>query len=629
MLTKEIVHLIYIYMLMKKFLFTVVFVPFMLFGQAPQGYYNGTENLSGYRLKTKLHEIISANTVTWHYGDLPGFYTETDVDHFYDYGPENDSVLLDIYSNNPAGTTAYHYTAGNLISSASAEGQGYNREHMMPQSTFNSNYPMYSDLFFVIPADARINQLRSNYPYGLGGSKNFYLFTNSSRISNNATPGSAYTGRVYEPHPEFRGDIARAMLYFAVRYQPKLGTFKFYNGSSPANDTNPLDGTDEKAYEDWFLNLMLQWHQQDPVSPFEIERNNKVYALQNNRNPFIDHPEWVSAIWTQTTSAAPEVPTMLQAEETGAHFVKLTWSASGSAPLGYSIYNNGTFIGKTSDNYYYADRLKPSTSYTFTVKAYNEQYAESAMSTPVTVATEATDVFAKDLQITKYIEGTGENKALEITNRTGHPVNLESYRLSIQMYNDPNYYFPAPYELEGTIQHNESIIILNPKATLSCNNSTDPKFRSAAPQLSFSGHQYLELRYQNQTVDAVGIKNVSNFETLADVSLYRKPQILEPSTSFDLAEWQAYPVDFCDGLGTLSTSGALVQNSRLQVYPNPANEVITLLNYDKTKETYLYDLSGKLLKVASKTTDRIKVKELPAGVYIIKNGSAQRKFIKK
>ena len=122
----------------------------------------------------------------------------------------------------------------------------------MPQSTFNSNYPMYSDLFYVFPTDARINQLRSNYPYGISSttpSLVYYNFTNTSKIGKNATPNSGYTGRVYEPIDEFKGDIARSLLYFAVRYEGKLNNFNFYNGTSAANDTNPVSYTHLDVYK--------------------------------------------------------------------------------------------------------------------------------------------------------------------------------------------------------------------------------------------------------------------------------------------------------------------------------------------------------------------------------------------
>ncbi|HAI81611.1 MAG TPA: endonuclease I, partial [Chryseobacterium sp.] len=329
---------------MKRILLLCFLLPALVFSQIPAGYYDGTSSLTGYALKTKLHEIISSKNINWHYGDLTEFYNKTDLDKYYDHDASNTTILLDIYSEIPNGPDVYEYTVANLTGSANAEGQGWNREHMMPQSTFNSNYPMYSDLFYVIPTDARINQLRSNYPYGIAKTTTapFYTFTNGSRISANGTPGSGYTGRVYEPIDEFKGDIARSLLYFAVRYEGKLGLFNYYNGTSAANDRSPLDGTEEKAFEDWYLAMLLQWHNQDPVSQREIDRNNEVYALQKNRNPFIDYPQWVNAIWNQTAnSLEPEAPTNLSITQTSAYFVNLSWTPSPDADvIGYKIYQN-------------------------------------------------------------------------------------------------------------------------------------------------------------------------------------------------------------------------------------------------------------------------------------------------
>jgi endonuclease I len=177
--------------MIKKYLLTLAILPVLAYAQAPAGYYSGTEGLSGYALKSKLHDIISKN-YNWHYDDLKTLYGQTDIDKYYDYDASNTTYLLDIYSNNPTGTTAYHYTLSNIISSANAEGLGWNREHMMPQSSFNSAYPMYSDLFFVVPTDARINQLRSNYPYGKAGSTVYYNFTNGSKQASNGTRCNLY-----------------------------------------------------------------------------------------------------------------------------------------------------------------------------------------------------------------------------------------------------------------------------------------------------------------------------------------------------------------------------------------------------------------------------------------------------
>ena len=624
---------------MKQFLFSVFFLPVLLFSQAPANYYEGVSGLNGYELKTKLHDIISNKTITWHYGDLPSFYALTDVDHFYDYDASNTTYLLDIYSNNPTGTTAYHYTKDNLISSAGAEGLGYNREHMMPQSSFNSNYPMYSDLFFVIPTDARINQLRSNYPYGIAGTTNYYTFTNGSKINKNATPNSGYTGRVYEPHPEFRGDIARSLLYYVVRYEGKLSSFNFFNGTSPANDTSPLDGSEEKAYEEWFLAMLLQWHNSDPVSTREIERNNRVYTIQKNRNPFVDHPEWVNSIWNQNpVVVVPEAPKNLSSSQTSAYFVNLNWSPStDSTILGYKIYQNGIPVGYAKSTNFIADHLTPSTLYQFAVKAYYKDYTESAESNLLSIHTLDQDVYSKDLMITKYLEGSGDNKAIEIINKTGHAVDLNKYRLSIQFYNNTynNYYFPAPYELEGIVENNQSFVILNPYSNFSCITNEQARFVSAAPQMTFNGSNYIELRYVSTTIDAIGIRGQNNFEMLGDVSLYRSSAVVEPTSTFNLSEWQSYPVDYCDNIGVLSAAEISAdKKDQIFLYPNPVlgtKLFVKGTQLETIQRATIRDFTGKQLlniKAPFKNGNVLEVGKLLPGVYILQLDHLSLKFIK-
>lgn len=625
---------------MKRILFLSFLIPFVGFSQAPAGYYNGTSALTGYALKSKLHDIISEKNINWHYGDLTAFYNQTDLDRYYDHDASNNTILLDIYSEIPAGQDAYEYTTANLIGSAASEGLGWNREHMMPQSSFNSNYPMYSDLFYVVPTDARINQLRSNYPYGMVKTTTtpFYTFTNGSRINSNATAGSGYTGRVYEPIDEFKGDVARSLLYFAVRYEGKLNSFNFYNGTSAANDTSPLDGTEEKAFENWYVAMLLQWHNQDPVSQREIDRNNAVYAIQKNRNPFIDHPEWVNAIWSQTPDViAPQAPSNLSVQQNSAYFVTLNWSPSPDADvIGYKIYQNGVLIDNTKNTTISIDHLMPATPYNFTVRAYDNGYLESPESNLVSTTTLASDIYAKDLLISKYLEGTSNNKAIEITNKTGHPVNLNKYRLSIQFFSGTNYYFPAPYELEGIVQNNATFVVLNPNANFSCINNDQARFVTAAPQLTFSGSQYVELRYASATVDAVGIKNAGNTAVLGDVSLYRLSSVNQPSTAFSLSEWESYPTDYCENLGVLATSDVNnYSESGWSVYPNPVvgNDLyIKGKQLEKVQKVSVFDVSGKLIKQESmpfKNKNSVNVQNLKQGIYILKLDDQSVKFIKK
>lgn len=621
---------------MKKLLLPVILISSYFAAQAPAGYYDGTTGLSGYALKSKLHDIISAKNINWHYSDLTNYYNQTDLDKYYDYGPSNTTILLDIYSEIPTGPDTYEYTTANIIGSASAEGQGWNREHMMPQSTFYSNYPMYSDLFYVVPTDARINQLRSNYPYGIAGSTTFYTFTNTSRIGNCAIPGITYTGRVYEPINEFKGDVARSLLYFAVRYEGKLGTFNFNNNANPASDTNPLDGTEERSFDPAYIAMLLQWNQQDPVSQREIDRNNSVYALQKNRNPFIDNPAWVNAIWGQTPdTAAPQTPTNLSVTQNSAYFTTLSWTPSSSTDvIGYKIYQNGTLVGATKNTTFSVDHLTPSTAYTFTVKAYDNGYLLSSDSNVASATTLATDSYAKDLMVTKYLEGTSNNKGLEITNKTGHPVNLSDYRLSIQFSSGSGYYFPAPYELEGIVQNNETFVVLHPEATFSCYTIGQAKFVTAAPQMTYSGSQYLELRYQSTTVDAIGVSGTSNSSTLGNVSLYRKSTVTQPTTSFSISEWDSYASNYCQNLGSLATSDLITSREEaLKIYPNPANENIFVSGKtEEIKSAQILDYSGKVIsteKAPFKNKKNISVQHLSTGSYLLKLDEKIYPFIKK
>ncbi|OBW40034.1 Extracellular ribonuclease precursor [Chryseobacterium sp. MOF25P] len=621
---------------MKKLLLPILLISASISAQIPSGYYNGTIGLTGYALKTKLHEITAIKNVNWGYGDLPNFYNQTDLDQYYDHGSSNTTILLDMYSEIPAGPDAYEYTSANLISTSGAEGLGYNREHAVPQSTFNSNYPMYSDLHFVIPTDARINQLRNNYPYGIGNSTVHYTFSNTSKIANSAIPNYIYTNRVYEPINEFKGDIARMLLYFAVRYEDKLPVFNHSTNINPAIDRSPFDGTAERAFDPAYISMLIQWHTQDPVSQREINRNNAVYAIQNNRNPFIDNPQWVNTIWTQAPDAiAPQAPNNLSTTQSGAYFTNLTWSPSASTDvIGYNIYQNGVFLTTTKLTSLIIDHLNPSTSYSFTVRAYDQGYLQSTDSNIATTSTSAADSNSKDLFITKYIEGTNNNKALEIINKTGHEVNLNNYSIRTQYYNSitNSYYFTGSFELEGKIQNNQSFIILNPKSTLSCITNNDALFLTAGEALAFAGTQYVELAYNSTIVDAIGSKFISN--TNADVSLYRKDIVTQPTSTFNISEWDSYASNYCQNLGTLSTSATeLLAEKEFKIYPNPVHDYIFVSGKtENIQAAQIVDYSGQLIyteKNPFKNKKNISVQNLKTGSYLLKLDDKAYQFIKK
>ncbi|MBB4805478.1 endonuclease I [Chryseobacterium defluvii] len=631
---------------MKKILFPIILFSAYASAQIPAGYYDGTSGLTGYALKSKVHDIISTKSINWHYGDLPDYYNQTDLEKYYDHNASNTTILLDIYSEIPAGPDAYEYTASNLTGTASAEGMGWNREHMIPQSTFStnsdiSNYPMFSDLNFIIPADARINQLRNNFPYGIGGTTTFYNFTNGSKIGNAVIPGYPYTGRVYEPIDEFKGDVARTLLYFAVRYEGKLNSFNYALSSSstvtPANDLCPLDGTEERAFDTAYINMLKQWNTLDPVSQREIDRNNAVYTIQKNRNPFIDHPEWVDLIWSETPDAIPPLtPGSLVSTQQNAYFINLSWTPTTDTDiLGYKIYVNGssTPAAVTKNTSVSIDHLSPSTTYNFTVKAFDKGYLESPNSNTVTATTLASDSYAKDLMIVKYIEGTGNNKALEIVNKTGHEVNLNNYRLNMQSYSGGNYYYSDTYELEGKIGNNESFVILNPNASLPCYTNNQAKFVTASDPMTFSGGQYIELAYNEFTpADVIGVKNTVNAN--GNTSLYRKSSITQPNTDFSISEWDSYASNYCLNLGVLSTSDIIfAENKEFRIYPNPVHENIFVAGEtEDVKSAEILDYAGRLIyteKSPFKSKKNIGVPNIPSGTYLLKLDNHIYPFIKK
>jgi endonuclease I len=282
---------------MKKFLCFTLFIAgtAAAWAQIPAGYYNAANGYTGYALKTKLSNIISLGHIDNGYGGLYTGYQTTDADHYY----ENDGTLLDMYSEKPSGTDAYTYSTSQTsdrCGNYNGEGDCYNREHIVPQSLFNSNAPMKHDIQFVIPTDGFVNGKRSNYPYGKVSNPT-WTSSNGSKLGANSAAG--YSGTVFEPIDEFKGDIARATFYFVTRYQSSIPSF---------SQGNILDGTTTRGLQQWYADLLLQWHHQDPVSQREIDRNNAAYTYQHNRNPYIDHPEYVDCIWGNT-NCGPDTST--------------------------------------------------------------------------------------------------------------------------------------------------------------------------------------------------------------------------------------------------------------------------------------------------------------------------------
>ena len=283
--------------LMNKFIFTffciIIAVGVQLSAQIPHGYYNSVERKKGKELQIALSEIIKGHKML-SYSDVWIYYQYTDV--------KPNGKIWDIYSDNPneSSEKGCEYRLGQCQSNGN---DCYNREHTFCQSWFGASTKehQYTDMFHLYPANGWINTKRSNNPFGVVNTTiSHERFENGSLLGTNIYP-CAPNVKCFEPIDEYKGDIARSFFYMATRYMLEDQNFQAISPMTFKSQLQP-----------WALNMFLEWHQLDPVSQKEIDRNNAIYAVQKNRNPFIDYPDWVEKIWGNDSiypvSFVPEKP---------------------------------------------------------------------------------------------------------------------------------------------------------------------------------------------------------------------------------------------------------------------------------------------------------------------------------
>lgn len=263
---------------MRKISFALcILLTYLSYAQAPEGYYteNTLDGKNTANLKSAFQAIITSGHSVVSYDNLWNAFDETDL--------QANGKIWDMYSN-----CTFTYST-DQCGTFTDECDCYNREHTVPASWYGDASPMYSDLFNVYPTDGKTNQVRSNYPYGEVNIAT-YISNNGSALGANVFAG--YSGTVFEPIDEFKGDLARTYFYMATRYASVSNSWG-----------NGVFGSQNLGLTDYGMNLFLDWSRNDPVSAKEIARNNAVYLKQNNRNPFIDFPELEEYIWgNQTTS---------------------------------------------------------------------------------------------------------------------------------------------------------------------------------------------------------------------------------------------------------------------------------------------------------------------------------------
>ena len=583
-----------------------------IFAQIPTGYYDGTAGLTGAALKTKLSQIITNGHQTKSYDNLYNGYPSTDSDNYY----EKDGSVLDIYSENPKGTDPYVYQHGSKqCGNYKVEGDCYNREHIFPQGYFNSASPMVSDIHHVVPTDGKVNGYRSSFPFGKVGSANF-VSENGSKRGTSASPN--YSGTVFEPIDEFKGDVARMILYFATRYESKLSSFK---------DNDILTNSAFPGVEAWELAVLKEWHTNDPVSQREIDRNNAAYTYQGNRNPFIDQPEYVALIWGTTTpdTEAPSTPTNLIVTGSTSSTISLSWTASTDNIMvaTYDIYLDGTLKTSSSSNSITVTGLNPSTTYSFYVKAKDAAGNTSSQSNTTTgTTTENT--------------GGGGSTGTTCGTETFETIPASSSSYSTRTWTSNSITWTATDARTDQNLNNRAILIQNGSLTSSTISggmgsltvSTKQYYSGSAGSfnLLINGTVVGTIPYTSSTTSSGGTittTTISNINLTGNNVIKLTNNSTSTRVAIDDLSWTCY-----SGLSTTENNKV-----SLNIYPNPVKNNTLFVNgknIEKIKRVEIYNVNGILVQVIEKPFSNknfISLKNTTKGMYLLKFDNNSFKFL--
>lgn len=254
------------------------------------GYYASVNASSSTTLRATLHPVIDDHT------KIP-YSASGSVDTWYvleraDQDPLNANAILDIYKN-----ASYAKVGGGNTN--------YNREHTWPKSLGfpndgATNYP-YTDTHMLMLVDISHNSARGNLPFNNCPAGSEVFATQAYFGQGGAGQNNYRCGNYWQVWDKLKGNVARAVFYMDIRYEG--GTHGVTGAAEPnliltdnASLITMSNGNAQVAYMG-LLTTLLQWHQQDPVDDRERLRNETIYNYQGNRNPFVDHPEWVACLF--------------------------------------------------------------------------------------------------------------------------------------------------------------------------------------------------------------------------------------------------------------------------------------------------------------------------------------------
>ncbi len=416
----------------------------------PPNYYNSTTGLSGNALLNALESII-------------------DNHNNYGYNTAKEHLWENV--DHAGGGNVYLIYLGGTRFAPTRDTNGTNAEHTWPQSRGADASVPRTDMHHLIVSDSTMNSRRGNLPYDNVSNPDYE--ENGNKIDN---------GRAFEPRDAVKGDIARAQFYMAVRYSADNG-FSLVNGTNPSG--NQMGS----------LSTMLEWHLADPPDAREHERHERIYALQGNRNPFIDDPGFAPRIWGGATPSPSATPTP-----------SLTPTPSPTGPT----------------------------------------------PTPSPSPTPSPTPGPGGLIFSEYVEGSSNNKALEIWNAGNTAVSLNN--VVVELYRNGDGSSPQTLvELSGTLNPGEVVVA----AHSDLSHLADFEF-SGSP---YNGDDALVLTNGSTIYDSFGRRGEDpgsawegNGVSSQNQTLRRKSGIVDGDTNPDdvfdpSVEWDMFPQDDFTDLG--------------------------------------------------------------------------------
>ncbi|WP_314243727.1 endonuclease [Empedobacter tilapiae] len=591
-----------------KLKFTFLSFALALFAQAQKApaYYSSinftkTKN----ELKNDVAKLISdthKQNVSYSAG-LANLFKTSDAD------PQNPSNLLLMYGSQSSGT---HQRSRSYSGS-------WNREHVYAKSKGTPNLGTSgpgSDGHHLRPADVTLNSTRGNLLFddGIG-----VMATKTSR-------GGWYPGE------EWKGDVARILMYMYVRYNSRALPLNITYGPS--------------TYSSDFPDILLKWNVEDPVSQFEIQRNNVVANVQGNRNPFIDNPYLATVIWggpkaqntwpesfngeggSETDTEKPSTPTNLASSNITTSSVALTWTASTDnvAISGYDIYVNNAYNSSVSSNNGIISGLASSTTYSFYVVAKDAAGNKSDNSQSIEVTTkesnpgggtgEGTSCGTEDFE---NIPSTGSTPpASSYTDRTwtnrGIIWTATNARTDRQIYIDGDNN-KAICIRKGTLK---SSTISGGIGSLSVKTYLPFADSDGFYTLKINGEVKGQIPYSNKAKTTT----IENINVEGDVVIELVDETSNNRVSFDSLSWTCYE--------KLGTNEIVKQNNKLVISPNPVkNHEFVISGIEKNETIQVFSINGELVQTIQNVNNNTKVRlnKLPKGVYIVKTKTQSSKVI--